>query len=152
MIDVIFAGIGTAASAAKALGSLAKSSRGLERSFILEIQQNIQLLEEFYRKDLHEDKTICELETDNFIKINESNFNFNKLQGKKITNRTIGKLKSLNRYKGWDTEQLIINVFRKIIHLQKLTRIGYDSSKINMKQRLKNILVLLVLLSRHIDS
>lgn len=152
MIDVIFAGIGTAASAVQTLGSIAKSSRGLERAFILEVQQNIQLLEEFYRKNLHADKTISELETDNFLKINETNFNFNKLQRKKISEKTIGGIKSLTPYKNWETEKLILNIFRKIIHIQKLTRIGYDPTQFNMRMRLKNILVLLILLSRHIKS
>jgi hypothetical protein len=152
MIDVIFAGIGTAASAIQTLGSLAKSSRGLERSFILEIQQNIQLLEEYSRKDLPIDKTIGELETDNFKKINETNFNFNKLQRKKVSHKTTGGMKALNRYRDWDTEKLILNIFRKIIHIQKLSRIGYDAERFNIPQRLKNILTLLILLSRHINS
>lgn len=152
MIDVIFAGIGTAASAVQTLGTLAQSSRGLERSFLLEIQQNIQLLEEFYRKDLDADKTIGELETDNFTKIIESNFNFNKLQRKKVSEETIDGIKSLNRYANWDTEKLVSNIFQKIIHLQKLTRIGYNSSKFNIRLRLKNLLILNIFLSKHINS
>ncbi|MDA3811035.1 MAG: hypothetical protein PF518_12000 [Spirochaetaceae bacterium] len=152
MIDMIFAGIGTAASAIQTLRNLAKSTKGLERSFLLEIQQNIRLLEEFYRKDLDADKTIGELETDNFLKIIESNFNFNKLQRKKVSEKTIGGIKSLDRYVNWDTEKLVTNIFQKIIHLQKLTRIGYNSSKFNLRQRLKNLLILKIMLSKHIKS
>lgn len=152
MIDMIFAGIGTASSAIQTLGSVSKSFRGLERSLILEIKQNIQLLEEFFNKELDAAKIIGELETDNFIKINESNFNYKKLQRKNITEKSIGQVKSLRRYINWDTEKLIINIFLKIIHLQKLSRIGYEPERINIKLRLKNILLLMLLLSRHLGS
>jgi len=152
MIDMIFTGIGTANSAIQTISSLVRSSRGIERSFFIEVQQNIQLLEEFYRKDLNESKTILELENDNFLKISETNYNFNKLQRKKISDETIAGIKSLKRYRNWNTEKLVINIFRKIIHLKKLERIGFNRTKINIRQRLKNILVLLLLLSRHIKS
>jgi hypothetical protein len=57
---------------------------------------------------------------------------------------------ALKRYIGWDTERLVSNIYQKIIHLQKIVRIGYDPKRILIRRRLINLLSLLLLLSRHI--
>jgi hypothetical protein len=150
MIELIFAGIGTASSALKTLGALAKSRKGIERSFLLELRQNISLIDEFQKKDLHADRLILQLESEKFFRLYESSYNFSRLQRSRVSADTTAGIAALKRYIGWDTERLVSNVYQKIIHLQKIVRIGYDPKRILIRRRLINLLSLLLLLSRHI--
>lgn len=150
MIDIVFAGIGTVSTALRTLGSLARSTKGLERSFLLEVRQNIELLEEYRKAKLDAKRLIPELETDKFQNIYGTNYRFSKLQRKNVSVETTADLKRFKRYEGWDTEKLVTNIYRKIIHLQKLVKIGFDDSRIDIPQRLHNLLALFLLLSRHI--
>ncbi len=152
MIDLIFAGIGTAASAVRTAKSLATSRKGAERSFLLSVQQNIQLLEEFRKNELSAEKLIPELETRAFAELYGTSYRFTRLQRNKVSAKSTSNIRSLKRYEGWDTEKLVVNIFTKITHLQKIIRIGYPEGKYDMPRRLLNLLGLFILLTRHIQK
>jgi hypothetical protein len=151
-IDLIFKGIATTLSTTNTINNLIKISKGTQRGLMIELKKNILILDSFVKDDLSPIKTVQQLEDKIFNKVIESNYNFNKIQGKKIIKKIIADIPKLKKYIGWSTEKLFINIYLKIDNLKKIINIGFDENKINMNIRVTNIFILMLLLVKHINK
>jgi len=151
VLDLIFKSITTASTAANTINSLIKTSKGLKRGLLIELKKNIYLLDSYIKNDLDLKKTITELEDECFKNTITTDFNFNTINGKKISNKTINGVNQFKKYLGWTTEKFFINIYLKIDNLKKIIKIeDIEKTKINIKFRLINIYKLMLLLAKHI--
>ena len=151
MVETVITGVSAAASAVDILSKLVKSSKGTQRSLLLELKGNILLLKDYRVHHLPEDKIIEELTSSQLAKVLESNFDFKKLNRKSVsagrTGDSFGK-----RFENWPTEKLFENMFLKIGELKRLNRIGFQSTGIRMSVRLQNLLKLMILTVLHLEG
>jgi len=148
----VFKGLSTAASVAKFIQSLIKSTRGIKRTLLLELQQNIQLIYLHFESGSLIDRIIEKLDSSYYKKAIESNFNFNSLQKAKLKEELINNVPQYKSYVGWTTEQLFTNIYIKIHTLQTIVEIDAKNEKLRKNVRLINILKLMLLLLKHIKS
>lgn len=148
----VFKGLSTAASVAKFIQSLIKSTRGTKRTLLLELQQNIQLIYLHFESGSPIDRVIEKLGSSYYKRAVESNFNFNSLQKAKLKEELINNVPQYKSYVGWTTEQLFTNIYIKIHTLQTIVEIDAKNEKLRKNVRLINILKLMLLLLKHIKS
>lgn len=139
-------------SVSETVNSWVKGTRGRRRKLLLELQSNLELIFSYGRFDLPIDDVIAKLQTKNMEAALESGFNFNTLKKGKVTQRVAGKEPQYRQYAGWTTERLFSNVYVKIKDLQTIVEMDPHNEKIRKRVRLINILKLILLLMKHINS
>ena len=149
-LEPVFKGLSTAASVAKFIHSLIKSTRGTKRTLLIELKQNIQLIYLHFESGTPIDRVIAKLDSSYYKKAVESNFNFNSLQKAKLKEKLINNVPQYKHYVGWTTEQLFTNIYLKIHTLQIIVEIDAKNEKLRKNVRLINILKLMLLLLKHI--
>jgi hypothetical protein len=69
-----------------------------------------------------------------------------------LTDNVAGKHPQYQRYVGWTTERLFSNIAVKIENLQTIAKMDPDDRRIRKGVRLVNILKLMLLLMKHINT
>lgn len=129
-----------------------RGARGHKRKILLELQRNIKLIFSYGRYDLPIDEVIAGLQTTNMEAALESDYNFDKLKRGPVTEQVAGEEPQYQQYIGWTTEGLFSNIYVKITDLQTIIKMDPHNEKIRKRVRLINILKLMLLLMKHINS
>ncbi|MBN1834928.1 MAG: hypothetical protein JW820_03695 [Spirochaetales bacterium] len=148
----LFAGIAAAAAAVDALSGLIRRSKGRRRALLLELRGNLSLLHEFLKSDLDPKQTVKQLEMESFRSLWGSNFSFAALERRKVSKACAAGAASLERYVGWRTERVFETLYARIAHLKKLAAIGHDPARVDLRRRLQNLFLLLLLIVRHLEA
>ena len=120
-LTAFFSGLSSAASAAKAIQSLLKNSRGVKRALLLELQKNLNLLYLFLGDESKLTTIVNRLDMRVYEDAVKSNFDFNDIKKTKLSPRLVGDIKQLQSYVGWSTEQLFENIYLKIHQLKSIS-------------------------------
>jgi hypothetical protein len=148
----ILKGLGSAAAAVSALKPLIKSSKGIKRGLLMELQGNIGLIALHLRGEAPIDKVIGKLEVSRCKAALESDFNFATLKRGRVGKAMAQGVPQYRPYVGWSTEQLFANIYLKIRELQNIVEIDAANEKFRKRVRLINVFKLMLLLLRHINS
>jgi hypothetical protein len=151
-LAAFLSGISSAASAAKAIQSLLKNSRGVKRALLLELQKNLNLLFLFLNDEGKLITIVNKLDVCVYEEAVKSNFDFNDIKKGKLNPRLVSDVKQLQAYAGWNTEQLFENIYLKIHQLKSIIEIDPDNSRFRISVRLKNLLKMMLLLLKHVKS
>lgn len=147
-----FSGLSSAASVVKAIQSMIKNTRGVERALLLELQKNISLIYLFIDNPEKYKTVVNRLETRSYEDAAKSDFNFNAVKKTRVSARVAAGVKQLQPYVGWTTEQLFENVHLKIHALKTIIDVDPDNNKFRIKIRLTNLHKVMILLLKHIKS
>ena len=129
-----------------------KKSKGTARWLLLELKTNIGIIQPFVEDEVNIDRVIQQLEIKQMQRALEDGFNFGKLKRGEVETATVADVPQLQVYAGWSTERLFLNIYEKITVLQKIVAIDSDNPNIRKQVRLKNILLLMGLLVKHIEA
>jgi hypothetical protein len=129
-----------------------RGTRGWKRKLQLELLSNIELVFSYVKYDLPVDDVIANLRTGNMKAALESGFNFSSLKRGRVTRDVAGGQAQYQQYVGWSTERLFSNICVKIRDLQTIVKMDPDNEKIRKSVRVINILKLMLLLMKHINS
>jgi hypothetical protein len=132
--------------------SWVQESTGTKRMLLLELESNIELILSFGRSDLPINSVIAKLETKEMEKALKSGFDVNSLKRSKVSPEIVGEQSQYKRYVGWTTERLFSNIVVKIRDLKTTVEMDPENVKIRKRVRLINILKLMLLLTKHINS
>lgn len=147
-----FSGLSSAASAAKIIQSLLKDTRGTQRSILLELRKNMDLLYLFLDDESKYRTVINKLDMRVYTAASESGFDFNSIKKGKVNARLLNNVKQLKPYTGWTTEALFDNIYLRIHQLKNIIEIAPDSKNFRLNVRLKNLHKMMVLLIKHVKS
>lgn len=147
-----FSGLSTTASVASTFQALLKNTRGTQRALLLELQKNINLLNLFVDDATKATTIVKKFNVSEYEKAVKSDFNFKALKKTRVNERLVKKVKSLQPYIGWQTEQLFENIYLKIHQLKSIIDIDPGNKNFRLSVRLKNLHKLMVLLLKHIKS
>jgi len=139
-------------SVLEAMNAWVKGTRGWRRKLQLELLSNVELIFSYLKYDLPVDNVIANLQTVNMKDGLESGFNFNSLKRGKVAGDIAGDEPQYQPYVGWSTEKLFSNICVKIQDLQTIVRMDPENERIRKSVRLINILKLMLLLMKHINS
>lgn len=151
-LTAFFSGLSSAATAAKTIQSLLKNTRGVQRSLLLELQKNMNLIFLFLGDESKLTTIISKLDTRVYEEASKTDFNFSDIKKGKVSQRLVGEVKQLQAYVGWTTEQLFENIYLKIHQLKTITEIDPDANRFRLGVRLKNLHKMMVLLIKHVKS
>lgn len=151
-LAAFFSGLSSAATAAKTIQSLLKNTRGVQRSLLLELQKNMNLIYLFLGDETKLTTIVNKLDTRVYEEASKTDFNFSDIKKGKVSQRLVGEIKQLHPYVGWSTEQLFENIYLKIHQLKTITEIDPDTNKFRLGVRLKNLHKMMVLLIKHVKS
>jgi hypothetical protein len=150
--STVFKGITTAASVVSALRPLIKSSRGIKRGLLMELQSNIQLIFLYTEGGLPIDSVIRKLDTSRCKAALESDFNFSLLKRAAVSRSLAHGVAQFKPYIGWTTEQLFSAIYLKISELQHIVEIDPNNKQFRKGVRLLNVFKLMLLLLRHLRT
>lgn len=151
-ISDFFSGLSSAASAAKIIQSLLKNTRGTERSILLELRKNMDLLYLFLDDESKYKTVINKLDTRVYAAASENGFDFNTIKKGKVSVKLLNDVKQLKPYAGWTTEELFDNIYLRINQLKNIVEIDPDNKNFRLNVRLKNLHKMMVLLVKHVRS
>jgi hypothetical protein len=151
-ISDFFSGLSSAAAAAKIIQSLLKNTRGTERSILLELRKNMDLLYLFLDDESKYKTVINKLDTRVYAAASERGFDFNVIKKGKVNARLLNDIKQLKPYAGWTTEELFDNIYLRINQLKNIVEIAPDDKNFRLSVRLKNLHKMMVLLVKHVRS
>jgi hypothetical protein len=132
--------------------SWVQESTGTKRMLLLELESNIELILSYGRSDLPINSVIAKLETKEMEEALKSGFDVNSLKRSKVSQEIVGEQSQYKRYVGWTTERLFSNIVVKIRDLKTAVEMDPENVKIRKRVRLINILKLMLLLTKHINS
>ncbi len=137
--------------------NFSKKQRGPQRSLLLELHFNYRVLLDLFRdKESSTLDVIDSLQTKSFLRLAESDFDFNTLKRAKVVAATVGTTPYLQRFVGLTTEEVITNLYQKITILQHYndlrTKKPHLVQKIRFSIRLQHIIEIFTLLLRHIKK
>jgi hypothetical protein len=132
--------------------SWVQESTGTKRMLLLELESNIELILSYGRSDLPINSVIAKLETKEMEEALKSGFDVNSLKRTKVSPEVAGEQSQYKRYVGWTTEKLFSNIVVKIRDLKTTVEMDPENVKIRKRVRLINILKLMLLLTKHINS
>jgi len=135
-----------------AIHSWVKGTRGWKRKLQLELQVNIELIFSYLECGLPVNEVVAGLHTAHMKNALESGFNFNKLKKGEVADDVAGDQPQYQQYIGWSTERLFSNIYVKIADLQTIIGMDPDNERIRPGVRLINILKLMLLLMKHLNS
>ncbi len=153
MVDLT-AAVGALTSTTKLIEfveKLAKRHKGTRRILLVELKRNLEIIAMYTRDGVPIEKVIPELRTKHLYDAIQSDFNFNSFEKAKISARTAGSQGFFQRYVGWSTEDLFLNIYQKIDDLQTIVRVDPDNPRVRKSVRLGNIEKLIRLLLVHIS-
>ena len=128
-----------------------RRSRGTERALLVELKTNIAVIQAFAEDEASINRVIEALEVTTLKDATESGFDFKSVKKGEVKEETVGDNRQLATYVGWSTERLFLNIYEKIKVLQKIIRIDTDKN-VRKQVRLNNMLLLMALLVKHIES
>jgi hypothetical protein len=128
-----------------------RRSRGQERALLVELKMNIGIIQPFANDEANIDRVITALEITAMKDATESGFDFNSVKKGEVKAETVGDNRQLATYVGWSTERLFLNIYEKIMVLQKIIQIDTNKN-VRKPVRLNNIFLLMALLVKHIES
>lgn len=148
--------LGSLANLSSVLGAfdgLLKGARGTKRSLLLELEANLRLAQIGKQGNISAEKLIQRLQTKALQNaIADDNFKFSSLKSGKVKKQLVGDAPQLQRYVGWTTEKLFLNIYLKIGDLQHIVELAPDADHFRVNVRLGNVFRLMLLLARHIRS
>jgi len=146
----VFAGLSSASAATKAIATLIRRRRGIERALLLELQRNINLVFLWQNDGAAVEKVIARLETRQYEAALQADFDLNGLARKPVGREAVKGAPALSPYVGWSTEQLLDSIHLKIHALKALAEMGSRRSPARLGVRLSNLLKLMLLLVKHV--
>ncbi|MDC5842030.1 hypothetical protein OPW33_22145 [Vibrio europaeus] len=144
-----------ASSAEKVASSLYKwiaGNRGLKRTVAVELQENIELIRLYVETSSGYEQLIPQIKESAYRNALQQGFNFNSLNRSKIDAASTKGIKQLERYHGWETQQVIESIYAKISAIKAAIKIKDNAKPLRLGVRLHNIFKLLVMLSNHIGQ
>lgn len=133
----------------KFLAQKSKVSNVSKRLIYRELKNNIQRLEHRNKKGVDRFILIQKLENSSILQAIQEGFDFTKLSPESIVDEQIIKIfKQAKRYKGWNTEQLILSIDEKLTALKDIIEIytNANEASLNLTQRLNNLYYLNILM------
>ncbi len=134
------------------INSWLKKQKGDSRALITELKVNLTYLNMAINQSLEIGEILENLKLDQYSRLQDEGFNFNKIKNKKIPNLKSIKGSDLASWKGKSTEELVDSIYDKIRDL----KISYPKLKgrpnIRWNVRIINIAKRIVLLLRHVRS
>ena len=130
----------------------AENTKGLERSLILEMKANAELIQLHRDGEVTANEVIKQLEIDKLEKALGSDFKFTSIKRGKLKAKSTAGIAFFEKYIGWTTEELFENMYLKIKVLKKYLEMTPDNFRIRKDVRLINVLKLIKLIIIHIDE
>lgn len=147
-----FAAISTSEKIASSLYKWISGNRGLKRTVVLELKENIELIRLYIKSGADPKEIIPELSDTAFRSALVQGFNFNALKRSKISSKSTLGLPQLNKYHGWETQEVFENIYQKVSTLKKAARLKKTKKPIRLGIRLQNLFRMMVMLAIHIGN
>ena len=147
-----FAALGAAEKIAAALYKVITGDRGIKRTLVMELQENIEHIRLYVESDTDPKKLIPDLSETVFRNALADRFNFNSLQRSAIATRSTRDLPQLRKYHGWKTQRVFENVYQKVATLKHAVNITDSKKPVLIGVRLNNVFMLMVMLATHIGG
>ena len=147
-----FTAISTAERVAASLYKWITGNRGLKRTVVIELKENIELVRLYIESGNNPRQVIPQLKEEAFRNALAQGFNFNSLKRSKITPSSTKNLPQLAVYHGWSTQKLFESVYEKIATLKHAMTMGNTRKPIRFGVRLANVFKLMVVLAHHIGE
>ena len=127
-------------------------NRGLKRTVVLELKENIELIRLYIKSGADPKEIIPELSDTAFRSALVQGFNFNALKRSKISSNSTLGLPQLRKYHGWETQEVFENIYQKISTLKKAAKLKKTKKPIRLGVRLQNLFKMMVMLAIHIGN
>lgn len=147
-----FNALSTSEKLTLALYKFITGQRGIKRTVVLELKQNIELIRLYAETEGDPKDLIHHLSDQAFRSALQQGFNFNSLQRGQITEKSTQNTPQLIKYHGWDTQKMFENIYEKVVTLKHATKIKQHKKPIRLGIRLQNLFKLMRLLAIHIGD
>ncbi len=145
----IFSSAGTAL---QALVEWRKSARGDARAIVMELEDNYIYLKMVVFDGVPLEKVVQDLTTAEYKRLAHEGYNFNNLKRQKIQGDPSFAGTQMVSWVGKSTEELIDSIYKKINEFKILYPHNKDSDKYRWNVRVKNIIKLIWLLLKHVQT
>jgi hypothetical protein len=139
-------------AAGQSIAEWLSKSKGDSRSLVAEIKDNLVYLDMVAEDDLELAKVIDKISLDEYRRLSNAGFNFNKLKRSNISKYPSLKGTELASWGGKETEELIVSIYDKIADLKIRYPLVSDRKNYRWKTRVNNIRKRIWLLLRHVSD
>jgi len=147
-----FAAVGTTEKVASSLYRWIAGNRGLKRTVVMELRENIELIRLYVECGAEAKELIPKISDDAFRRALAEGLNFNSFKRSKIGPGSTKNKPVLKKYHGWETQRVFENVYQKVSTLKQAIAITNARKPIRIGVRLNNVFELMVLLAVHIGD
>ena len=126
-------------------------SKGIKRTVVLELKQNIDLLGLWKATDADPAEVITQFSDEAFRAATLQGFNLNSLKRGKIGKASTKGVPQLERYHGWTTEKAFDNVYGKVATLRHAVALKSGKRPIRLNVRLANLQRQMIMLAIHLQ-
>jgi hypothetical protein len=151
-IPIALKALSASGSAMKSINSWWKKSKGDSRALIGEFKDNLLYLDMVASDGVPLGDVIEKLSVVQYKRLSNEGFNFNKLKKTRIINYESLQGTDLERWRGKETEELIVSIYDKINEIKiRFPHIG-NNKKYRWGVRVNNIRKRIWLLLKHVNS
>jgi len=126
-----------------------RAQRSSTNRLLIEIRQNLAFLREGLREGLPQAAIVNALEDAEYRAAGKQGTKLAALQRRPLAASTYAGVREFDRYRGWDTERLIANVYERITTLKKLAA---GSAQVDLHARLVTLFKFLMVVLAHLES
>ena len=134
----------------KFLTDKSRSKNILAKMLYREIRDNLERLELRNKSGVNRQRLIEMLSNESYVNAVKNNFRFSRMaKGQTIDKHLTNKIPALEKYRGWNAEQLLNSIDGKIVALKDLLKLfdDIDNAGVNLTARLNNLNVQLLAVS-----
>ena len=123
--------------------------RAFKNTVAIELSENLDFMKEALDEKITSVSIVNQLEDKEYRNAMATGFNLNSLMEDSLNPKTYNEIKEFEKYKGWDTERLIINAYKRMATIKKI--IAADES-VDITKKLQSLFKYVLIIVAHITN
>lgn len=123
--------------------------RAFKNTVAIELSENLDFIKDALDEKISSVSIVSQLEDKEYRSAMAAGFDLNSLMDASLNTKTYNDIKEFERYKGWDTEKLIVNAYKRMSTINKI--IAADES-VDITKKLQYLFKYILIVVAHITN